>query len=167
MGNWYFVREHPIYAGLPVNQAMGIHYQAKGRQSNGLLVEGPKRRNHRRLLPRPRPQHRRRHLHHHTRQHKIPLPPRPRPPPGPPATLPRQRPSLAHHLSSQNPRTVTQAKGSPQGLPFVISNLRFSDAAQDDASQSAWSRRLLRQHHRTVAHDDHDRAWGIRSIGAG
>jgi hypothetical protein len=41
MGNWYFVREHLIYAGLPVNQAMGIHYQAKGRQSNGLLVEGP------------------------------------------------------------------------------------------------------------------------------
>jgi beta-galactosidase len=41
MGNWYFVRQHPIYAGLPVNQAMGIHYQAKGRQSNGLLVEGP------------------------------------------------------------------------------------------------------------------------------
>jgi beta-galactosidase len=39
MGNWYFVREHPIFAGLPVNQAMGIHYQAKGRQSNGLLVE--------------------------------------------------------------------------------------------------------------------------------
>jgi hypothetical protein len=41
MGNWYFVRQHPIYTGLPVNQAMGIHYQAKGRQSNGLLVEGP------------------------------------------------------------------------------------------------------------------------------
>jgi beta-galactosidase len=41
MGNWYFVRQHPIYAGLPVNQAMGIHYQAKGRQSNGLLVDGP------------------------------------------------------------------------------------------------------------------------------
>jgi beta-galactosidase len=40
MGNWYFVREHPLYAGLPVNQAMGIHYQAKGRQANGLLVEG-------------------------------------------------------------------------------------------------------------------------------
>jgi beta-galactosidase len=39
MGNWYFVREHPIYSGLPVNQAMGIHYQAKGRQSNGLVVE--------------------------------------------------------------------------------------------------------------------------------
>ncbi len=41
MGNWYFVREHPLYAGMPVNQAMGIHYAAKGRQSNGLLVEGP------------------------------------------------------------------------------------------------------------------------------
>ncbi len=40
MGNWYFVREHPIYAGLPVNQAMGIHYAARGRQSNGLLVDG-------------------------------------------------------------------------------------------------------------------------------
>jgi hypothetical protein len=39
MGNWYFVREHPIYAGLPVNQAMGFHYQTKGRQANGLLVE--------------------------------------------------------------------------------------------------------------------------------
>ena len=40
MGNWYFVREHPVYAGMPVNQCMGIHYQAKGRQSNGLLVSG-------------------------------------------------------------------------------------------------------------------------------
>jgi hypothetical protein len=41
MGNWYFVRKHAIYDGLPVDQAMGIHYQAKGRESNGLLVEGP------------------------------------------------------------------------------------------------------------------------------
>jgi beta-galactosidase len=41
MGNWYFVRQHPVYAGMPVNQAMGIHYQAKGRQSNGLLIDGP------------------------------------------------------------------------------------------------------------------------------
>ncbi len=40
MGNWYFVREHAVYAGMPVNQAMGIHYAAKGRQSNGLLVDG-------------------------------------------------------------------------------------------------------------------------------
>ena len=37
----YFDRDHPIYAGLPVNQAMGIHYQTKGRQANGLLVDGP------------------------------------------------------------------------------------------------------------------------------
>jgi hypothetical protein len=41
MGNWYFVRKHPIYDGMPVDQAMGIHYQAKGRESNGLLVDGP------------------------------------------------------------------------------------------------------------------------------
>jgi hypothetical protein len=40
MGNWYFVRKHPLYDGLPVDQAMGIHYQAKGREANGLLVEG-------------------------------------------------------------------------------------------------------------------------------
>lgn len=40
MGNWYFVRSHPLYEGLPVDQVMGIHYQAKGRQSNGLLVDG-------------------------------------------------------------------------------------------------------------------------------
>jgi hypothetical protein len=41
MGNWYFVREHALFAGMPVNQAMGLFYQAKGRQSNGLLVDGP------------------------------------------------------------------------------------------------------------------------------
>jgi hypothetical protein len=39
MGNWYFVRAHALFAGMPVNQAMGGFYQAKGRQSNGLLVE--------------------------------------------------------------------------------------------------------------------------------
>ena len=41
MGNWYFVREHPLYGGMPVNQAMGMFYQAKGRQSNGLLIDQP------------------------------------------------------------------------------------------------------------------------------
>jgi hypothetical protein len=40
MGNWYFVREHALFNGMPVNQAMGGFYQAKGRQSNGLLVDG-------------------------------------------------------------------------------------------------------------------------------
>lgn len=39
MGNWYFVRKHPLFEGMPMDQAMGIHYQAKGRESNGLLVE--------------------------------------------------------------------------------------------------------------------------------
>jgi hypothetical protein len=39
MGNWYFVRKHALYDGLPVDQAMGIHYQARGRESNGLLIE--------------------------------------------------------------------------------------------------------------------------------
>jgi len=41
MGNGYFVRKHPVYDGLPVDQAMGIHYQAKGREANGLVVDGP------------------------------------------------------------------------------------------------------------------------------
>jgi beta-galactosidase len=40
MGNWYFVRQHGLFSGMPVDQAMGNFYQAKGRQSNGLLVEG-------------------------------------------------------------------------------------------------------------------------------
>jgi hypothetical protein len=39
MGNWYFVREHELFAGMPMNQAMGGFYQVSGRQSNGLLVE--------------------------------------------------------------------------------------------------------------------------------
>lgn len=41
MGSWYFLRTHPAYAGLPVDQAMGIYHQAHGRQANGLLVGGP------------------------------------------------------------------------------------------------------------------------------
>ena len=41
MGNWYFVRKHPLYEGMPVDQAMGIHYQVPGREANGLLVDGP------------------------------------------------------------------------------------------------------------------------------
>jgi hypothetical protein len=39
MGNWYFVRKHPVYDGLPVDQAMGIHYQANGKAANGLLID--------------------------------------------------------------------------------------------------------------------------------
>lgn len=41
MGSWYFLRKHPVYQGLPVNRAMGVEYQAHGRQANGLIVEGP------------------------------------------------------------------------------------------------------------------------------
>ena len=39
MGNWYFAREHRLFAGMPANQAMGGFYQVSGRQSNGLLIE--------------------------------------------------------------------------------------------------------------------------------
>ena len=39
MGDWYFLREHALFSGMPVNCAMGGFYQAPGRQSNGLLIE--------------------------------------------------------------------------------------------------------------------------------
>ncbi|MGH9605314.1 MAG: sugar-binding domain-containing protein [Terracidiphilus sp.] len=39
MGNWLFVREHATFAGLPSNRTLGIHYQARGKQSNGLQIE--------------------------------------------------------------------------------------------------------------------------------
>jgi hypothetical protein len=41
MGVWYFLRAHPVYAGLPVDQAMGVLHQAHGRPANGLVVDGP------------------------------------------------------------------------------------------------------------------------------
>ncbi len=40
MGTWFFVRKHPVYAGLPVDRAMSIEYQVKGSDSNGLIVDG-------------------------------------------------------------------------------------------------------------------------------
>ena len=40
MGTWFFVRRHPVYAGLPVDRAMSIEYQVKGSDSNGLIVDG-------------------------------------------------------------------------------------------------------------------------------
>lgn len=39
MGNWMFVREHETFRGLPVNRALGVHYQADGKSANGLLIE--------------------------------------------------------------------------------------------------------------------------------
>jgi Beta-galactosidase/beta-glucuronidase len=41
MGAWYFVREHALYAGMPVNRAMDAYYQARGRLANGLIIDGP------------------------------------------------------------------------------------------------------------------------------
>ena len=41
MGNWYFVREHPVYAGMPTARAFDGFFQARGRLANGLKVEGP------------------------------------------------------------------------------------------------------------------------------
>jgi hypothetical protein len=39
VGNWMFVREHPTFQSLPVDRALPIHYQAEGKNSNGMLVE--------------------------------------------------------------------------------------------------------------------------------
>jgi len=41
MGNWYFLREHPIYSGMPVDCAMDGFFQVPGRQANGVMVDGP------------------------------------------------------------------------------------------------------------------------------
>jgi hypothetical protein len=39
MGNWLFVRDHATFSSLPVNRVLGVHYQAHGKSSNGLLIE--------------------------------------------------------------------------------------------------------------------------------
>jgi beta-galactosidase len=39
MGNWLFVRDHATFSSLPVNRILGVHYQAHGKSSNGLLIE--------------------------------------------------------------------------------------------------------------------------------
>jgi hypothetical protein len=40
MGAWYFVRAHLLYKGMPVNQALGLHYQVKSGGANGWRIEG-------------------------------------------------------------------------------------------------------------------------------
>jgi len=40
MGNWYFLRSHPVFDGMPVDREMGGYYQAHGRGANGLIVDG-------------------------------------------------------------------------------------------------------------------------------
>jgi len=39
MGNWLFVRDHATFASLPADRILGVHYQAHGKASNGLLIE--------------------------------------------------------------------------------------------------------------------------------
>jgi beta-galactosidase len=41
MGDWYFVRADPLYAALPVNEAMQGDYQVGPSSANGLQVSGP------------------------------------------------------------------------------------------------------------------------------
>jgi len=41
MGNWVFVRQHPLYAGLPVNEVMHSDYQQPYENVDGVLVDGP------------------------------------------------------------------------------------------------------------------------------
>jgi hypothetical protein len=41
MGNWYFVRANPMYAGLPVNEVMKGDYQVSVGDSDGMVVDGP------------------------------------------------------------------------------------------------------------------------------
>lgn len=40
MGSWYFVRRHPVFDGLPADQAMKSYYQTPVQQTDGLLVGG-------------------------------------------------------------------------------------------------------------------------------
>ncbi len=41
MGSWYFVRNHPVFEGLPVDCAMGSTYQVGVENSGGVIVDGP------------------------------------------------------------------------------------------------------------------------------
>lgn len=40
MGSWYFVREHALYEGMPVNTVMKSYYQTPVLDATGLLVDG-------------------------------------------------------------------------------------------------------------------------------
>lgn len=41
MGNWIFIRNHPLYAGLPTNETAKGDYQISVKNSYGLLIDGP------------------------------------------------------------------------------------------------------------------------------
>lgn len=41
MGNWNYIRAHPLFDGIPTDQATSVLHQIEGQPSNGLLVDGP------------------------------------------------------------------------------------------------------------------------------
>jgi hypothetical protein len=40
MGNWNYLRAHPLHVGIPSNMAMSVLHQVEGQPSNGLIVDG-------------------------------------------------------------------------------------------------------------------------------
>jgi hypothetical protein len=40
MGNWNYLRAHPLHAGIPSDMAMSVLHQVEGQPSNGLIVDG-------------------------------------------------------------------------------------------------------------------------------
>jgi len=42
MGNWLFVKDHVTFGGMPTDRVLGVHYQANGKQANGLVIERAK-----------------------------------------------------------------------------------------------------------------------------
>jgi hypothetical protein len=40
MGNWNYLRAHPLHAGIPADMAMSVLHQVEGQPSNGLKVDG-------------------------------------------------------------------------------------------------------------------------------
>jgi beta-galactosidase len=40
MGNWNYLRKHPLFEGIPADCATSVLHQVEGQPSNGLLVEG-------------------------------------------------------------------------------------------------------------------------------
>jgi len=40
MGNWNYLRAHPLFDGIPTDLATGVLHQIEGEASNGLIVDG-------------------------------------------------------------------------------------------------------------------------------
>lgn len=41
MGNWNYLRAHPLFEGIPADCATSVLHQIEGQPSNGLIVDGP------------------------------------------------------------------------------------------------------------------------------